>query len=90
MPDLSAISQINGLLGEVRSLTEALEAFERGESIRSMMIASVSIDTTGWTYPPQMTEAIKAALTARREVVYSDLRELGFTGDYSPPPEPAP
>ena len=41
---------------------------------------TATVDTTDILYPPQMTEAILAALNARRQTIASELAELGVTG----------
>ncbi|MBO0863557.1 MAG: hypothetical protein J2P16_00595 [Mycobacterium sp.] len=40
---------------------------------------SAAVDTTGLTYPPQMTTAIQAQLQARYDAIVKQLSDLGVT-----------
>lgn len=90
MVDFAQIPTANALMSELQRVSAGLDNLEKGGRIIGMQIAmadppegsvpSVYVSTEGIDYPPQMIEAIKAALTARRTAVAKELADMGVTG----------
>ena len=91
MVDRSNLSEVNDLYTELTVIEQAFRNLDAGGTIVNVTIGGgppdempynpwVSVPTTYMTYPPQMVDAIKAAMTARRQQLESKLAELGLTG----------
>jgi len=53
---------------------------EEGGEIGVEQAGAVTVDTSTWTYPPEMVEAIKRNLTARQETIKQELINFGIGG----------
>ena len=98
MVDKAGIENATHLLTEHRRLVQALDHFANGGRIMAMTVAgrsrrfgrgnlmpSISVSTEDIDYPPQMVEAIKTALQARRQRILDELAGMGVTGIEEPP-----
>lgn len=94
--DAGDISTANDLLSEKRSIEQAMDVLNNGGRIVSMTVMVVGtssnplppvgapmgaiVPTSHISYPPQMVDAIKSALTARETAIDDELSKLGITG----------
>jgi len=90
--DRGNLGQVNALYGENAVISQALASLNSGEGkITSMTIGPdnpVDIDTTTWTYPPQMVDQIRTNLQARQAQITQELTQLGLTGVGAPTAAP--
>lgn len=94
MVDRTNLSEVNDLYQEMTAIEQAIINFDAGGQIVQMTVSGISPDahdlpyqqpwvsvpTTHISYPPQMVQAIKAALEDRRKELEARLDELGLTG----------
>lgn len=93
--DFANIPQLGALMSEHQRIVSGLDNLGKGGRIVAMQIAmaarppelpeqapmpTVVVSTDQMEYPPQMVEAIKAALAVRRDAIAAQLTEMGVTG----------
>ena len=91
MVDFAHLSDATALMNEITNIGTALDNFDAGGRIIAMTISgpqtgdtpnpttSIAIPTAFIDYPPQMVDAIRAALDARRDEITQQLSDLGVT-----------
>lgn len=92
--DFTDIQTVNELAREDEAITRAIDVLDHGGRIVSMTVSTepgaavasgtpmvgAIIPTTHISYPPQMVDAIKSALTARQHEISDEMTKMGVTG----------
>lgn len=86
MVDRSNLAEVNGLYDEYNALGQAIANLNAGGRITSMTIAApnspatATVSTAGITYPSQMNDAMRTALTQEAQAIHKELTDLGLGG----------
>ena len=82
MVALADLSHASALQGEKEVLTQAITNLNANGPIVNMTIGPelVTVDTSGITYPFQMTSSIVSQLSNRVSAIEKELSDMGVTG----------